>query len=259
MNNYFDLTRFVNLFKKHLSENLKLYLMSLIVLGGILILFFCYLSYMTPVNLAFPNVQFVIYFPTFLLSGCIFSSIGFSGLGDKKNAIAALLLPSSKIEKFLVPWIYVFILFPIFFTALFYALDALFLFSLNPKDDKRIEFYNVFSPEGNRHLVFIVYLLLASVAFLGAILFEKIHFIKIAAIFFVFAFCFLWLNTFFLSYLTTWGIGPSMPFSGLRFDYENNNVALNVDNDIAYMVGTVCTIAPLLWLSTYLKLKEKEV
>ncbi len=259
MNNYFDVSRFLNLFKKHTAENLKIYLMSLIVLGGILVLFFAFVAYMTKVNLAFPEVQNKIYFVTFLLSGAIFSSTVFSALSDTKNAIMTLLLPSSKIEKFLVAWTYIFIFFPIFFTALFYAVDSLFLFSLNPRHDVQAAFYNVFSADKEHYMVFIIYLVLASISFLGAVMFVKLHFIKTAALFFVIVLCLVLINSFLIHQLITPLSGVNVPFSGLRWQQDDEYYVVNIDSDLTYMIVTVCIISPVIWLSTYWKLKEKEV
>jgi hypothetical protein len=260
MNNYFDLSRFLQLFKKQTKENLRFYLMSLVVIAGILVILFGYLAYRTEGKLAYQaDLQFKVYLICFLLSGAIFSSTIFSHFGDKKSCIMAIVLPCSRLEKFFVGWIYVFIIFPLIYSILFYLIDWSFVMSLSPKARGVVAFYNIFSAEEEQYIVFPIYLLLASLGILGAIGFRNLHFIKAGALFFGCAFLLVGINTFFLNRLIVNTLGGNMPFGGLSFIAGSEYYNINIENSLTYLIGTICIVAPMIWWSAYLKLKEREV
>src|ERR1700748_3583700 len=98
MNNIFNLNRFGRLFIKHTAEHYKNYLMSLIVLIGILVLSGSFLVYMIkiPIDKGFQTAMFM---ATLVLAGSFFTSTVFADLGDKKKAIGVLTLPASHFEK----------------------------------------------------------------------------------------------------------------------------------------------------------------
>ena len=60
-----------------------------------------------------------------LLAGTMFTSTIFAGYGDKKKAVAALTLPASHFEKYLVAWLYSFLIFAIVYSAGFFLIASL--------------------------------------------------------------------------------------------------------------------------------------
>lgn len=260
MDNYFNSSRFFNLLKKYTRENWSFYLMSLLVLAGIMLLFFSFVAYESNGALAYQSeIQFIIYVVCFLLSGSIFSSTVFSHFGDRKSGVMSFMLPCSRFEKFLVGWVFAFIVFPLLYTLVFYLIDWLTISSISLNHTGHIEYHNVLSLESDRYMIFIIYLLLGSVAFWGSIVFDSLHFIKIGAVAFILGFVITLANTFFLDRFITETIGGLLPFGGITFKLKEEYERVNIDSDLNYMIGTVCAIVPMLWLSTYYKLKEKEV
>ncbi len=124
MKKTFSLNRFGRLFKKHTKEHYRNYLMSIAVLVGVMILGGSFLVYMADVQLD-KNIQTFLFFTIMLLAGTIFTSSVFADLGEKKKAIAWLTLPASHFEKYLVAWIYSFLLFIIVYTLIFYLAISL--------------------------------------------------------------------------------------------------------------------------------------
>ena len=260
MSNTFNSTRFIQLFKKHTRENFSFYLMSLLVLTGILIVFFSYLAYETDGQLAYnKSLQYRIYLIFILLSGSIFSSTVFSHLGNSRSRTMSLILPSSSFEKFLVGWLYIFVIFPILYTLIFYILDFAIVFSTLPKGNHSLKIWNVFSMEREEYIVFVLFYLLTSAGFWGAIVFRNLHFIKTAALFFASGILLVMLNTVFIKFMITKPLGASIPFGGLSFYLKENYYNINIDSDLTYSIGTIALIVPIIWLSAYFKLKEKEV
>src|ERR1700743_2754531 len=100
MNNTFDLNRFLLLFKKHTLEHAKIYLLSFIVLMGLVFLVLGFDSY-TNGGLLDKKAQQISFIFIMLIGGSIFTSMSFIELGDKKKAIPFLTLPASHFEKYL--------------------------------------------------------------------------------------------------------------------------------------------------------------
>src|SRR5688572_12726562 len=118
MNQTFNLKRFSLLFIKHTTDNYKTYLMAFSVLLGVLFLSMGFVAYMSKDLSVRTQIPFFIF--VFLIAGSIFTSIIFSDFGNKKKAIAILTLPVSNFEKYLIGWIYSFIIFQFLYIPAFY-------------------------------------------------------------------------------------------------------------------------------------------
>src|ERR1700730_4723791 len=119
MKKTFSMIRFCRLFKKHTKEHYRNYLMSIVVLVGVMILGGSFLVYMADIQLD-KNIQTFLFFTIMLVAGTIFTSTVFADLGERKKAISWLVLPASHFEKYLVAWIYSFLLFILVYTVIFY-------------------------------------------------------------------------------------------------------------------------------------------
>lgn len=246
------------LFKKHTGENYKVYLMSLIVLVGIVILTIGVMTHhMTnamPINLQIPTFAFF-----FIASGTIFTSNIFVNLGDKKKAIATLTLPASSFEKFLVGWIYSYIFFQVIFTALFYTVIWSFL-TLGHYPEGTVQIMNIFSYQQSIFIIYLFYALLHAVVIYGAVYFKKMHFIKTAFIFFVGLFVLWLINLQVLAAMIKEKISNNPPFSGVSF--VNGHGYYNLDlpeENRKWIVLIFFMVSFIIWLATYFRLKEKQV
>lgn len=260
MNNTFSLKRFGLLFKKHTLEHGNSYLLSTGVLTGLLLLILAFASYTSNGNLD-EKVQRNIFVIFFLLAGTIFTSLTFADLGDKKKAIPVLTLPSSHFEKYLVSWVYTFVIFQLVFLGAFYMVDMLVLsMSKAPVDDIN-KLMNVFSVRTKAFVALIVYAVLHALAFWGAVFFQKLHFIKTTFVLFIAGIIIVVLNMPLLRLLiNSKYILRGMPFSSLRLNESGRYLMVDVDPHFnIYAIIVFAAIVILLWTSAFFRFKEKEV
>jgi hypothetical protein len=256
MNKVFNINRFARLFIKHTAEHYKSYLMSLIVLIGVMVLGGSFLVYMIPGSMDM-GMQSALFGSILLLAGTIFTSTIFSDYGEKKKSIAAFSLPATHFEKYFLAWLYSFALFLLIYTGSFYLI-LIFLLHLKPVPGHPVEIYNVFNNQLG-YLMIILFALLHSIAFYGAIFYSKLHFIKTAFVFFL---CFaglILINKIFLGLLLQQEVRPSMPFGNIRLVDSNKEIIIQLrqpDHDPVLWIMIAITL--LFWIATYFRLKEKQ-
>ncbi|WP_205504599.1 hypothetical protein [Rufibacter psychrotolerans] len=256
----FSLKRFGWLFRKHTAEHYKYYLMSAGVLMGITAFITLFLIFAEDHPFDASRQQIIFLF-LLLATGTIFTSTIFAHLGDKRKAIAALTLPASHFEKFLVAWLYSFVFFQLVYIGCFY----LVLLVVLPMDDWRggdPEYMTLFSSNGVSGVALIMFLFLHSITFLGSVFFEKWHFIKTAFAFILLGFAIVTLNTgFWQSIVGAEGdVGQVGPFENLNFMQAGKYYTVQYphDNELLMVVALMGT-ALLVWAAAYHKLREKEV
>ena len=259
MNQTFDLNRFAALFKKHTVENYKTYLMSIAVLAGILLLFMGFAAYVSGGFLS-QGAQAGFFISFLLISGSIFTSIIFADLGDKKKAISALTLPASHFEKYLVNWLYSFVIFQLLFVAVFYLMVMIVTSFSHPNIPGSKNIYlDLFAQDKEIYVVFFIYTFLHATAFLGAIYFDKLHFIKTAFAFFIGAFLLALLNKPIMALMIDQKIPGATLFSPIGFTEGKNKWEIKPDINNLTAGVILGLIVLILWISAYYKLKEKEV
>jgi hypothetical protein len=256
MDNVFNIHRFTRLFIKHTAEHYKTYLMALAVLMGVLLLGGSFMVYIIdqPIEL---NVQAVIFSGIYFLAGAIFTSTVFADFGDKKKAIASLTLPASNFEKFLVGWVWSYLLFSIIFIAAFYLVLFSFM-HMRHWADHHDEVFNIFSQPAI--FLFIPFTFVHSFTLYGAIYFNKLHFIKTGFVFFISVAVLVLLNTFFMEGLLGRSVHPAIPFSNVNFvqnhtDYDIGMIG-RYDKAVYYLI---IIVSVLLWTAAYFRIKEKQV
>jgi hypothetical protein len=275
MSQTFNLKRFSLLFVKHTADHYKTYLMAFLVLTGMLILTLGAVAYFGreveyPLNekkalvYSFYWVVFVLFF---IVAGSIFTSIIFSDLGNKKKAISILTLPASHFEKFLIAWIYSYVIFQLLFVLTFYLIVMLIdqLYSFNTGTD--ITELDLFSAYDGYFTVFAV---LHALTLCGSIFFEKLHFIKTAFVLFIGVFTIDYLNLKFIQVFISETVISAMPFEWIKvsdkFDTwippssseEGFSLVVSPGYD-TYTVIVTLIVACILWASSFYRLKEKEV
>jgi hypothetical protein len=256
MNNIFNLNRFRRLFIKHTVEHYKSYLMSLTVLVGVMVLGGSFLVYFMPGPIDV-EVQPVLFVIILLLAGTIFTSTIFADFGDKKKAMASLTLPASHFEKYLVAWLYSFALFIVIYTSSFYLI-ILFLVNIKHFPGHPAEIFNVF--DRRIFQMYLLYAFLHAIAFLGAIFFEKLHFIKTAFIFFISIAILVILNKIILGVLLGREVEATVPFGNLMFSDNGRITDININTQQdPYLLYTITVIALIIWVAAYYRLKEKQV
>jgi hypothetical protein len=256
MNNFFNLKRFGLLFKKHCAEHYKTYLMASAVLLGVLLIGGCFMVYLIEMPIV-TQLQTVLFVPIYFLAGTIFTSTIFADISDKNKAISTLTLPASHFEKFLVGWLFSYVIFSVVFLGSFYLILTILL-NLRHWPNMHIGVFNAFSEPAA--VIFIVYTFLHSITFYGAILFERLHFIKVAFGFFITTVILTEINTAFLEKLVGREVRPTTPFANLALFDNNRFVAVRSIRVSEPMVSyLIMGIAIILWVAAYYRLKEKQV
>jgi hypothetical protein len=255
MNDLFNAKRFGRLFIKHTTEHYKTYLMSLLVLVGVLLLGGGFLIYMLDAPLEV-GLQTAMFGGIYFLAGTMFTSTIFADFGDQKRALPSLMLPASNFEKFLVGWLFSFVIFSVVYTATFYLI-LLILINLQHIPNAPHKVIDVFA--GQYVMIFVIFALLHSITIFGAIFFKKLHFIKTAFCFFISAAMATLLNTIFLQLLLGHRIRPAIPF-GFVVMIEDNVTPIEGSNISAMMIiWMIIAIALIFWVAAYYRLKEKQV
>ncbi len=246
-------------FKKHTVENYKTYLMSVGVLAGLLILFMGIASYGNDgyLLLGFQEAIFIIFL---LLAGCIFTSLVFADLGDKKKAIPALTLPASHFEKYFVSWLYSFLIFQLLYVGLFYLIATIVISFGHDMPGRENVLLDLFDKDRIAYMAFVLYPILHSIILFGSIYFEKLHFIKSGFAFFICIFLLGLLNRPIMASMIDHQIVGTTIFSPLQITDGKTYWTIFPPEIQKQTVGIVIVIVVvLLWVSAYFRLKEKEV
>jgi hypothetical protein len=224
---------------------------------GVMLLGGGFLVYMVGVRMD-KSDQAIFFTLILLLAGTMFTSTIFADLGDKKKAIPWLLLPASHFEKFLVAWIYSFVVFIIIYTLSFY-LVALFVLSIKPLEGPLAEMFDI-SPQYLLQM-YLVYAFLHSAAIWGAIYFEKLHFIKTAFTFFISLGILILMNKMLLGTMLGRNVAAASPFGNLRFTENGQlyDIILSYKQQGINTNYLVMVIAVIFWVAAYFSLKEKQV
>lgn len=257
MNNTFNIQRFLKLLNKQTKDNYSSYLMSVAVLIGLLAITMGIKALISRGE--FSHATQVGFYATFaIIGGAIFTSMVFTDLGDKKKAIPALTLPVSHLEKFLVGWIYSFVIFLLVFTLSFCLVNLIVVNVGNSYLSVKNEFVLPDFKEDHLDMLFVGFSFLHAVTLLGAIFFEKLHLIKSTFALFIF-FLLIWLMDQPVAHLIfTEGSLRAVPFVGVAVAEGNNyQMIANEGNNLLYF--TLIAVTILLWTAAFFKLKEKQV
>ena len=252
----FSMNRFGRLFKKHTKEHYRNYLMSVTVLVGVMILGGSFLIYMAEVQLD-KNLQTFLFFTILMLAGTIFTSSVFADLGERRKAIVWLTLPASHFEKYLVAWIYSYLILIVAYTLIFYL--AIFTaIHIQHVHGRPQVILNVFDKQILQ--MYLVYAFLHAISFFGAVYFEKLHFIKTAFTFFIVLAVLIVINKGLLSVLLGKTVDSSLPFGYMRLGDNGQAVDIKLSSqDSPYLLYLMIILTLIFWVSAYFRIKEKQV
>ncbi|SEN09170.1 hypothetical protein SAMN05192574_102426 [Mucilaginibacter gossypiicola] len=259
---YFNPARFSRLFIKHTQEHYTRYLMSTVVLIGVMVLGGSFLIYMINTSLD-PVFQMLLYAWLLLLGGTIFTSNIFAEYGSSKQVIATLSLPASHFEKYLVAWLYSFLILFTVVTVSFYGVMA-FLINIKHFPQQRPELINLLQKPGALEfpilfIVLVLYALLHSIVFYGAIHFKKLHFIKTAFSFFIGIAVMMFGNKLLYDLLLHKDAIAGLPFTNVAYMEKGRVIVINLtDNKEFYALIMYMVLALMFWIAAYFRLKEKQ-
>ncbi|MGA9652149.1 hypothetical protein [Pedobacter sp.] len=259
MNEIFEWKRFSEIFKKHTAENYKSYLMSTAVLIGGLGLILSFIGYTSQGHISVVQ-QGMVFLIMMFLSGSVFTSMIFSDLGDRKKAIPMLTLPASHLEKTLVGWVYAYLLFQVVYMSCFYLVDTTIIHIANRNMIDKNVIVNVFSTEDKFWIAFPQFAILNAICFVGAIWFDKMHFIKTGFVFLIFVLLLTAFNYTTINLMFDTEVAKAPPFNSIGILEEGKfwRIKGNHQSDMILLV-TVILVSTILWISGYFRLKEKQV
>lgn len=262
MNSTFSFSRFGNLFEKHTGENFKNYLISVLVLCGLITVFYSLLSWdrgYLKLDQRFGTMLII-----YLFSSCIFTSSIFAPYNQKSQATLSLTLPASHFEKFLIGWAYSFLIFTFVYALCFYAVDFTFgQFGKTLEHERNL--FNILAAKRFRYSAFYSCAFLHSVLFFGAIYFRNMHFVKTVCVFFVVVFLLLFAHYNLLKFLIMDEILFSMPFlegvtfKGDSYPFGRFRFQLGVDERNLYYFILTLSVTLILWTAAFFRLKEKQI
>jgi hypothetical protein len=257
MNKIFNPARFGKLFVKHTTEHYKGYLMALAVLIGVMVLGGSFMVYMIDAPLNHSN-QSALFLVILLIAGTIYTSTIFADLGEKKKSIAYLTLPATHFEKYLVAWLYSFLVFLLIYAISFF-LVALFLVNIKHVSGQAEGVINLLQKQYLQ--MGLVYAFLHAIAFWGAICFNKLHFIKTGFIFFISLGLLILYNKVVLTAMIGRNVDVSPPFGSLRFSDAGRQVEITLPDarDNPMLTFLVLGLTLVIWIAAYYRLKEKQV
>ena len=295
MTQSFDARRWWLLVGKHWSENRKKYTLSLIAMAGLLLLWFIVMLSTDGYRGINTSTQISTYYFGLFAVGCFFGSMLFADLGSKTRGLNYLVVPASHLEKLFCALFYGVVVFFICYTAIFYMSDILMVKVSNTiaynhwlKNHSASdvfypqEVFNVFVTPDRHHEEsgFIYYLLLfyfvLQAAFIcGSVYFPRFSFIKSVITLLLLGLFF----AFFISKVLIHMLPPGNYHHGIT-SYEVYTVKKTPSGDGIMIYSDAATdklvtipqwigdlllfllkyaFAPLLWLATYFRLKEKEI
>jgi hypothetical protein len=293
MNQSFDLSRWLMLVSKHWAENRKKYTLSLIAIAGLLIVWFIFTLFMGAFRPLDSGIQITTYYFGLFLVGCLYASMLFAELASKSKGINFLSVPASTLEKLLCALFYGVVVFFITYTVIFYIVDASMLKlsnaiayshweSLHGAGNKFVpgKLMNVFVIPRNSHddpntffYLLLAYFAVQSAFILGSVYFPKFSFIK--------TFISLLLVSLLFLFIAVKVIFPIMPSGGYYKDitsyrvfhmtaYPSGGTVISDDDSDkivslpSWINDVLITLikyvfAPLFWIVTFFRLKEKEI
>lgn len=283
MNQSFDFGRWWLLIAKHWYENQRKYLLSLVAIAGLLLGWFALVIFSDPFSPVSPNIQFGTYYFGLFLIGCLYASMLFVELASGSKGINYLSVPASHLEKTICALLYGVIIFFVTYTLLFYLVelpmiklsDAIAHAHWNKLAFRSGKFHgaeviNVFlmpnRPSGVPNIFF--YFLLGYFAIQAAFILGSIYFPKFSFIKTVIALLMVSLVLLFIVAQVFHVLMPAGSFyhglTSYNF-YTNDDYSAGkvvqlpewVDSALEFIVKY--SFAPILWITTYFRLKEKEI
>ncbi|RZK81694.1 MAG: hypothetical protein EOO92_04490 [Pedobacter sp.] len=265
MNNTFDFRRFSMLLKKHTVENYKAYLMSAVVLAGIIAVLMLYITLLSGHGMK-EDAQVTMFTIFLMLGGMIFTSMIFSDFSNKKKSINQLTLPVSVTERYAVAWLYSYVGYQVLYFITYYLVVSFIfkfvnpvVFSSHPGDGAGWIFKTYFDSVVNP--IFWAYTILHSITFFGALFFKKYHFIKTSLALLGFIVLVVLVDRIMLNSFISEDVLTELPFSGLEVKSKTNGFYfIKASEFVRSIVGYSSIVGVLLlWTGAFYRLKEQEV
>jgi hypothetical protein len=276
INNTFSAGRFGAYLEKHLVDNYRFYLMSIVVLTGLLLCMLIFVGILEPSFTRYSDLL-PFYMGGLYVAGLIFTSMSFNELANKPHGIDYLLLPASHLEKFLTTLLITTIGFLLVYHVAFLlaakAMDT--IISIRTGAHMRND---LTKSEGHDEWQWNYYFWVVAQAifFLGAVYFHKYSLIKTAFFFIIFMLLLFIINTlftqiFFHKHMPDWRQHFPLVTATVETDQtytiaadtriHHTSASLMLPENIANILLFMGKyfIAPMLWTIAYFRLRDKEI
>lgn len=266
MSSPFSFSRLGKLITKQLFENSRLYIFSVLALFGLLALVFAFW-----IGVSAPNYQeeetYIIFLFGLFIAGSVFAGMSFNMLGSRDKGIYWLSVPATHLEKLICTIFYSTIVFTIVYCLCFYIVKSISISFIAEYIKKHpgnsyVELKDFGRGLGGAIRYFIyAYFAVQSLYLLGSVYFSRYSFIvtTVAGAFLIFVF------GYYLSSIHDNMLGPVGwdVISVRKFDASMKDghflysISPTLTNILKYAAQFAW--APLFWIITWFRLKEKEI
>lgn len=247
----FSFKRILLLMQKTLYENAKSVLIGLITVFG-LFSFILFMSALKDAD-AWSKLQ-TFYITGLFIAGFFISGMAFANFRNKEKTMSWLTLPASTSEKLISEWLLTTIVYIIAYSAIFYVFN-LILILIGNVFNFEVSFINIFTKE--TLTLFLHYIIIQSILLAGAATFKKVPlFFTISSLFIAVI-----IISFFLTLIAMVINGQFEAFNFNVNKIQGNNFSYNLENHWLIQIPKIMYYyftAPIFWIYTYFKLKEKE-
>ena len=260
MSQFFDFARFGRLFRKHTAEHLRGYLMATVVLLGGIGLVLGYVAYLNTQAMV-PSLQGVVFMLGLLSSGTFFTSTVLAEFGNQRQATAALMLPASHWEKYLVAWLFALPVFLLVYIGCFYLMASVVL-QLDDWAGPKPGLVSLFSSQDKLYTSLVAYALLSAAFLWGSIFFRKQQFIRTAFGLLLGLAVLGVLNFQVQKGLIGSGLISAIPYSSVKFQDGATGQASVVslsEAQLRWLVVVPVGLLLLSWAGAYARLTEKQL
>lgn len=263
MNQVFDIRRFIRLVKLDATERGKNYILMAVLLTGLLVALLLPILAVNSYNPVMVMFHALALFMVVMFGGSLYTSTVFSHYGRPDTGIAAIMVPASRLEKFLNAFL-IASLFMIPFTIFFVRFHYWSVEYANIRlglTEQGIRYYPI--PTDALHYFIYMHIMIQGAVFLGSVWFNKLSYIKTAAVLFLLAVFSTGIN-FAFAYFSTGSPSKvvAFPFAGWQLWYFDSGQQYSLVH--TEPVKSLVYIFPLIflastWYISFIRLKEKEI
>jgi len=263
MNQTFSLKRIGRLLRKQLTDYQIHYLLGMGVLLGGLVLLMGGTVYLERQHFS-ARVQASFFSVLLLAAGAYFTSTVFAAVGDKQQAASLLLLPASRLEKYLVGWGLSLLAFTAVYTATFYVADILTIQFVRLQGYPA-SLFNVFSAaEPSSAWLLKCYPLLHGFMLYGSVFFRKNQFVRTAALGLLGLLILAIVNWQVLHVLLGASISLALPFGsatvhGAPAAFDMMREVSVPAHQLPWLGALPVVLAVMLWVAAYFRFAETQV
>jgi hypothetical protein len=267
MSNIFELKRFGLLLKKTVMERpTQLFGLCGLILAATLVLYSVLLHFMG--WQAWRIVQNLTFVWCFMGGGCFLSSIVFGYFGTNASGSAYLTLPASTFEKWLCGVLVMGVVFPCLFLVFFRLIDNAFVIAYHNGLDKNSAAYKMMYDAVHIYTldnVLVKEAVMIYVNFVGAMMVGSLYFNRVSAIKTALVYSgavgFIFFLNLFLAKTAFNNVDIAFPFNNINIKVGNGIGIIELPATVSKIVHIVFLfIIPIvLWITAYIRLREKEI